>query len=52
MVLAFRLRLTGLGVAGRLRLVAGEEAVMRGTGEWEGGLVRAGGWMSTALGGC
>ena len=44
---AFLLRLTGDGVDGRL--VAGEELVILGTGELEGGLVSAGGWMSTAL---
>ena len=46
-MVAFLLRLPGEGVVGRL--MAGEELVILGTGECEGGLVRAGGWISTAL---
>ena len=44
---AFLLRLVGEGVEGMV--VAGEELVILGTGEWEGGLVSTGGWISTAL---
>ena len=47
MVVAFLLRLIGDGVDGMV--VAGEEAVILGTGECDGGEVKAGGWMSTAL---
>ena len=44
---AFLLRLTGDGV--ELMLVTGDEAVIRGTGELEGGEVKAGAWMSKAF---
>ena len=46
-MVAFLLRLIGDGVDGMV--VAGEEAVILGTGECDGGEVKAGGWMSTAL---